>query len=158
MLLEAVTPTAGGAFPYQMKRILAGAAAAAALSACGAYTFGGGGTPSPSAPPTPVNGYSVVLTQQDRTASLRVGEKLEVVLGSAGGGINWSRPKSSDQSVLVPIVNPAATAVRGVTLAAFVARTPGHATLTASGTPQCSPGQACPMFAVLFSALVTVTS
>ena len=128
------------------------ALAAMAISACGAYSAGPGTTPSPS----PQQGYVVVLTQQDHTATLQVGQKLEVALGAAGGGVSWSHPRSSDEAVLAPTVDPAATAVRGVTLAAFIARSPGRATITATGAPQCSPGQACPMYAVLFSAVVTV--
>jgi hypothetical protein len=70
---------------------------------------------------------------------------------------NWSNVMSSNTQVLVGIVNPAATAARGVTLAAFEARAPGEAVLTASAGAMCSPGQACPMYAILWSVTVTVT-
>ena len=45
----------------------------------------------------------------------------------------------------------------GVTLASFKAVAPGQATITAVGGASCSPGQACPMYAVLYSIDVTVT-
>jgi hypothetical protein len=70
---------------------------------------------------------------------------------------NWTQPKSSDESVLIPIVNPAATAVRGATLAAFQAKALGHADITAYGSPICPSGQPCPMYVMLFSVHVTVT-
>jgi hypothetical protein len=70
---------------------------------------------------------------------------------------NWSNVRSGDTSVLTPIVNPAATAVRGVTLAAFQAQARGQANITATAGAACSPGQACPMYAILYSVTVTVT-
>jgi hypothetical protein len=69
---------------------------------------------------------------------------------------NWSNVRSSNTSVLSPIVNPAATAVRGVTLAAFQALAPGQADITATAAAACPPGMACPMFALLYSVTVTV--
>ena len=56
----------------------------------------------------------------------------------------------------VPPPTPAATAVRGVTLAAFQALAPGRADITATAGAACSPGQACPMYAMLYSVTVTV--
>lgn len=44
-----------------------------------------------------------------------------------------------------------------MTLAAFQALAPGRAVITAGAGALCSPGQACPMFAILYSATVTVT-
>jgi hypothetical protein len=70
---------------------------------------------------------------------------------------NWTHPQSSDQSVLQPIVDPAATAAIGVTLAAFQAVAPGQANVTSTGSPKCSPGQACPMYLALYTLQVTVT-
>jgi hypothetical protein len=108
-----------------------------------------------TAPSSPT-GYAVVLTEKDHAATLRVGEKLEVALRAASGMTSWSRPRSGDESVLAPTVDPAATAARGVTLAAFVARAPGQATLTAAAGPVCSPGQACPMYVMEYTATITV--
>lgn len=129
----------------------------ATLAACGSAGTGAGTTPTPTPSPSPGQGYAAVVTEQDHAATLRAGEKLEVVLHAASGMTNWSHPTSSDESVLAPIVDPAATAVRGVTLAAFIAKAPGHAVISSAAGPQCSPGQACPMYAIAFTAVVTVT-
>jgi hypothetical protein len=69
----------------------------------------------------------------------------------------WTQVKSSDPSILQPIVDPAATAPKGVTLAAFQAIAPGEADITAISAPYCGPGQACPMYVALFTITVTVT-
>lgn len=98
-----------------------------------------------------------MATESDRAITIHAGQKLELVLRAKPGMTNWSNVRSSDSSVLVPTVNPAATAVRGVTLAAFQAVAPGQAMITASAGAACSPGQACPMFVVLYSLTVTVT-
>ena len=47
-------------------------------------------------------------------------------------------------------------AARGVTIAGYEATGPGTATIRATATPLCSPGQACPAFAMLFEVRVTV--
>jgi hypothetical protein len=156
MLPPRVTPTAAGPFPYQMKKLVMAAAAGLCLAACGSAGLGGSPSPTPSAPPG--QGYAVVLTEKDHAATLHVGGRLEVVLRAAAGMTNWSRPRSSDVTVLVAIVDPAATAVRGVTLAAFEARAPGQAVIESAAGPQCSPGQACPMYAIAYMATVTVVS
>ncbi len=70
---------------------------------------------------------------------------------------NWAQPHSSDETILAPIVDPAATAVRGVTLAAFQARAPGQVDITAYASPICPSGQACPMYVMVVSVRVTVT-
>jgi hypothetical protein len=124
------------------------------IAACGSAGLGGGPSPTPSLPPGV--GYAVVLTEKDHSATLHVGGKLEVVLRAAPGMNDWSHPRSSDPSVLVATVDPAATAVRGVTLAAFEAVAPGQATIESAAGPQCSPGQACPMYVVAYMATVTV--
>ncbi len=49
-------------------------------------------------------------------------------------------------------------APRDVTIAAFEAVTPGTATVRATATPLCSPGQACPQFAMEYKVVVTVTA
>ena len=70
---------------------------------------------------------------------------------------NWTHPISNDTSVLSPILDPAATAARGVTLAAFEARKTGMVEVSSNASPQCSPGQACPMYIAVYSLKVTVT-
>ena len=133
-----------------VKTALLAGAAGLLLSACGTHV---GSAPNPS----PGLGFNAVVTEHDTAITIQVGQKLEVVLHSKSGMTNWTNVRSSDTSVLAPIVDPAATAVRGVTLAAFQALAPGRAVITASAGALCSPGQACPMFAILYSATVTVT-
>ena len=124
-------------------------------AACGATGVGPGSNPSPS-PPNSV-GYDVTATNTDHAVTMKVGQKLEVVLRAAQGMNNWSHPTSSDQSVLAPIVDPAATAAIGVTLAAFEAMKPGQVDVRANASPKCPPPQACPMYLAVYSLRVTVT-
>jgi hypothetical protein len=138
-----------------MKRALLVAAAGLLLSACG--SVGTGAAPSPTPSSGPGLGFDVQVTEKDHAATVRVGQKLELVLHAYGGMTTWSQVKTSDPSILAPRVDPAATAVRGVTLAAFQALAPGEADVTAVASPDCSPGQACPAFAMLYTLKVTVT-
>jgi len=122
--------------------------------ACGATGFG---SPATSTPSPNHLGFDVTATNTDQTVTMHVGQKLEVVLRAGQGMNNWSHPTSSDESVLAPIVDPAATAARGVTLAAFEARKAGDVTVTSNSGPACSPGLACPMYLAVYSLKVTVT-
>jgi hypothetical protein len=141
-----------------MRSLLVAISAAALISGCGSAGTGSGlmPTPSPSTSSNPM-GFDVTVTETTQAASMRVGQKLEVVLHAGSGMNNWTQPRSSDESILAPTVNPAATAVRGVTLAAFLAKAPGQATVSAYGSPTCPSGQACPMYVIVFSVKVTVT-
>jgi hypothetical protein len=139
-----------------IKTVLLAASAALVLSACG--SVGAAGTPSPTPSSNPGLGFDVVAGEKDHTATLRVGQKMELVLHAYSGMTTWSNVRTSDNSILVPIVNPAATAARGVTLAAFKAVAIGEVEVTAIATPDCGPGQACPMLALLYRLKVTVTS
>lgn len=132
-----------------------------ALCACGAFATGTGPTgPSPSSSPStgPGQGFDVSVTEKDRSVTIRAGQKLEAVLHAGPGLSLWSGVRSSDTSILVPIADARAAAVRGVTLAGFEAMAPGKAQITATAGALCSPGQACPMYAVLLSIDVTVIS
>jgi len=141
-----------------VKRALVAVLAAVALSACGSVGNGSppAFSPSPDASSIPGVGFDAVVTERNTAVTIHAGQKLEVVLHAASGMENWGNVRSSDTSVLTPTPNPAATAMRGVTLAAFKAVAPGRAVITASAGVLCSPGQACPMLAVLFTATVTV--
>jgi hypothetical protein len=132
--------------------------AALTLSACGA--IGGGAAPPPSSSPStgPGHGFDVTVTETTRTVTLRAGQTLEVVLHGKPGMTSWNGVRSSDTSVLAPIVNPAATAARGVTLGAFKAIAPGEAHIEATAGPLCSPGQACPAYLMVLTIDVTVTT
>ena len=121
-------------------------------AACGAYTFGPSASPSPS----PV-GFTVTVTEKDHAVTLRTGQTLEVVLHAGTNMTNWTQPVSGDTSGLAPIVDPAATAVRGVTLGAFQARKSGSVGVTATAGPRCPPNAMCPMFAVAYMLAVTIT-
>lgn len=114
------------------------------------------------APPTgsptsnPGAGFDVTVDENTHAVTLHVGQTLAVVLHARPGMASWNSVRSSDQSVLSPIVNPAASAVRGVTLAAFRAIAPGMARVSATAAPDCSPGQACPAYVMLLTIEVTV--
>jgi hypothetical protein len=142
-----------------MKTTLIALAAGLLLAACGAVSTC---ACSVAVPPTPTGGpglgFDVLVTEKDTAATVRAGQKLEVALHAGNGMGNWMQVKSSNESILVPTVNPAATAVRGVTLAAFNAIAPGEADVTAYSSPTCSPGQACPMYVQVWSVKVTVTA
>ena len=142
-------------YVFEMRKLLLVIAAAVLISGCG--SVGTGSSPNPTQSPGSNLSFDVTVTETTRAASIRGGQKLEVVLHSGNGMNNWTQPLSSDESILIPIVNPAGTAVRGVTLAAFQAKAPGQADITAYGSPICPSGQACPMYAMLFSVHVTVT-
>jgi hypothetical protein len=135
------------------KSVLAAPIAMMAV-ACGAYAMPGEGSS-----PTPGGGmnYDVTATETVHQVSMHVGQRLEVVLHAPSGMANWSHPESSDKAVLVPIVDPAATAARGVTLAAFEARKAGQVEVRANASPLCSPGQPCPMLIAVYSLRVIVT-
>lgn len=137
-----------------MRRLLVALALLLCTAACGAYRFDGAAQPSPS----PGGGihFDVVASEKDRAVTMRSGQTLEVVL-HGGTSASWQQVRSSDTAVLRPTPNPAATAPQGVTLAAFRAEAPGRATVTAVGTPVCASGQACPMYAILYTLSVRVT-
>jgi hypothetical protein len=139
-----------------MRAGLIATVAALALSACGAVGIGAGPAPSPSTGPG--LGFDIAVSEKDSTARMAVGQKLEVVLHARPGMAPWNGVRSSDPSVLAPVVNPAATAARGVTLAAFQALAPGRAQITATAGADCSPGQACPQYLMVLTIDVTVSA
>jgi hypothetical protein len=139
-----------------MRILLPGIVMAVLISGCGSAGTGSNPTSSPSPSTGSVN-FDVTVTETTKAASMRVGQKLEVVLQAGSGMNSWTQPRSSDESILAPIVNPAATAVRGATLAAFEARAPGHVDVTSYAAPVCPSGQACPMYVMVYSLRVTVT-
>ena len=138
-----------------MKKFVFLAAIACLMVACGATGIGSGSNPSPT--PSEGMGFDVTVTENDHSVTLHPGQKLEVVLHAPNGMNSWTHPISNDTSVLSPIVDPAATAARGVTLAAFEARKTGMVEVSSNASPQCSPGQACPMYIAVYSLKVTVT-
>jgi hypothetical protein len=139
-----------------MRKLILLAAVAMLGTACGAAGVGAGSNPSPTPSDSSPMHFDVTATETDKAVSMHVGQKLQVVL-HGGNQITWQQVKSSDTTILEPTVNPAATAMRGVTLAAFRATGPGEAQVTAVGTAVCPAGQPCPMFAMLYSLTVTIT-
>jgi uncharacterized protein YceK len=142
-------------YVLEMRSLLLVIATTLLVAGCGTVATGSGPSPSPS---TGSNlNFDVTVTETTKAASIRVGQKLEMLLHAGSGMTNWTQPKSSDESILAPTVNPAATAVRGATLAAFEARAQGQVDITAFASPVCPSGQACPMYVMVFSVKVTVT-
>jgi hypothetical protein len=141
-----------------MRAVFVVIVAALILCACGAA--GSGAAPPPSGSPStgPGLGFDLAVTENTRTATMRVGQTVEVVLHARPGMTTWSGVRSSDPSVLAPIVNPAGTAARGVTLSAFKAIARGKAQITATAGPDCSPGQACPAYLMVLTIDVTVNA
>ena len=143
-----------------MRILLAVIATALLVSGCGSWIYGPGSPPPSPTPPTvptePVVGFDVLITQHDRAVAVRVGQKVEVFLVQGSGMTPWEAISVEDPSVLGPApIN--FMAPQGVTVAGFVALRPGTANITSTAGPLCSPGQACPAYAVLFSVTVTVT-
>jgi hypothetical protein len=137
-----------------MRAALVALVSALALSACGAL---GSAAPPDASPSTgPGLTFDIAVSEKDKAATLHVGQKLEVVLHARQGMTSWSGVRSSDETVLVPIVNPGATAARGITLAAFQSLAPGTAQITATAGASCSPGQACPQYLMVLTIDVTV--
>ena len=144
---------------FMIKTALAAALTAVVLSACGdihCMCIGNPYVPPPS--PRPALGFDALVTEKDTAITIHVGQKLEVMLQAHAGMTNWSNVRSGDTLVLAPIATPAATPAPGVTVAGFQALSSGEADITATAGAACSPGQACPMFAILYSVTVTVIS
>jgi len=139
-----------------MKAFLA-ALAFVATVACGSAGSSGTGATSPSPSGNPV-GFDVTLTERDHVGTMRAGQTVQLILHATPGNTDWASVQSSNALVLVPIPHPAATSVRGVTLLAFKALKPGTSDVTAVAGADCSPGTACPMYAILLKITITVTS
>jgi hypothetical protein len=142
------------------------------VTGCGSVGRPGGGSaasPTPSAPPGapspgtnqtgPGGNPAAALTDTDsgRTVLVHKGDRLSVALHEAAGFSPWSRLASSDGTVLLPVVDTRAAAVRGVTLGSFQAMAPGTAQLTSSAAADCSQGAGCPAVARAWRVTVQVT-
>jgi len=104
---------------------------------------------------TPAPGFDVLITEGDRAVTVKEGQRIELVLHEKPGMSEWNGINVDDPSVLRAIPT-GITAARGVTIAGYEAAGPGTATIMATTTPLCSPGQACPAFAMLFEVRVSV--
>lgn len=106
--------------------------------------------------PTWVAGFDVLITDRDQDVTVHTGQKVEVYLTQGPGLTVWSGLRSDDEAVVAPVPT-GITAPRGVTIGGFKAVALGTASITAYATAVCSPDEACPMYAALFSVRVTVT-
>ena len=114
-------------------------------------------SPTPQLPvaTTPTAGFDVVITDTDRAVTVKSGQRIELVLHAKPGMSDWSGVNVDDYTVL-RAVPTGIMAARGVTIAGYEAARPGTATIRATATPLCSPGEACPAFAMIFEVQVTV--
>src|SRR5258705_1314475 len=136
----------------EMRFVFALVFAALTLTGCGSVGLGG----SPSASATPVLSLDLAVSEKDTATTLHTGQKLEVVLHAGPNMSNWKDVRSSDPSVLKTIVNPAATAARGITLAGYQAVAVGHAQISATSSPDCKPNLVCPQYIAVWQVQVTV--
>src|SRR5258708_27968293 len=115
--------------------------AALLLAGCGAVASRpGGAAPSPSP--------AVVLTEKDggSTVQLTTGTQARLQLTNR---YRWSDPRVTGGAVtLSPVAHAQDPGYREW---AISIRGPGNATITAAGSPVCSPGTACPMLVLAFS-------
>jgi hypothetical protein len=132
------------------------------LTACGSVhcsescaQVGGKPTPLPPVATSPSAGYDVLITDTDRAVTVKSGQRIELVLHAKPGMSDWGGVNVDDYTVLRAIPT-GITAARGVTIAGYEAVRPGTATIRATATPLCSPGQACPAFAMIYEVRVTV--
>jgi hypothetical protein len=128
--------------------------------ACGSVARPSAASPSPSpgAASSPGGQTVTALTDADlgRTLQLRRGEVVSVSLHESSGFTPWSRPVSTDGSVLAPVPDARAAAVRGATLASFRGVGAGTAQITSSASQACTPGSVCPALARGWSVTVVV--
>lgn len=144
----------------------------ALVAGCGSVGRLGGGSaasPSPSAPSGapchgpiqagPAGDPASGLTEADsgRTFQIRKGNCLSIALRAPAGFSPWSRPASSDGTVLLSVVDTRAAAVRGLTIASFQAVGPGTAQLTSTTTQDCPQGAACTAIATGWTITVQVS-
>ncbi len=136
-----------------MRVLSAAALAALALVACG------GAGPAPARPPAaPSAGSGLGDADAGRTVAMRAGEEVTVSLHQQPGFGPWQNLQSSNSAVLQSIVEPRATAARGVTLGRFRAVAPGQAQISATAVPDCSPGVACAAIARAWMVTVVVAA
>lgn len=108
--------------------------------------------------PTPDDNGVLVLNNDDNgmTVQLSTGQTVTLQL-AAGEGLNLWQVDPPDPTVLSPMPNGAAAAMRGVTLRSFAAVGSGTTQITATDAPNCPTGEACPQFLLGFQVTVVVT-
>ena len=113
-------------------------------------------TPPPPSTPGPTLSFDVVISDNDRAVTVKSGQRIELILHAKPGMTDWSGVNVDDYTVLRAIPT-GITAARGVTIAGYEAARKGTATIRATATPLCSPGQACPAIAMIYEVTVTVS-
>jgi hypothetical protein len=142
-------------------RFIAAVMAVLALGACGQGACTnpcaavGPWTPPATPPVSPTAGFDVLITDTDRAVTVKPGQRLELILHAKPGMSGWSGVNVDDYTVLRAIPT-GITAPPGVTVAGYEAERRGTATIRATATPLCTPGAACPQFAMIFEVTVTV--
>ena len=149
--------------------------AGSAGSAIGSSTSTVAANPTPSAPPTSIatsatatqaasrpgiglpSGRAITEADNGKTVQYKVGDRFALALRASQGFQDW-KVSSPDSRILKPTVNPAAAAARGVTLLAYEAVGAGQTDITATSSPICQPGEACPAIIQSFKVTVTVTT
>jgi len=97
--------------------------------------------------PTPAPGglaFVRTITNADDggTIQITVGDRIALALKAPTGSDPWE-VALPDAQILMPVPNPAAAVVRGVTLRAFLAVGPGQAAIMAQVHIHCVSGQPC---------------
>ena len=117
------------------------------------YLAGGAEPAVPGCHPGP---HVVCLGRTDGGHSVHVVQGQTVTVGLAGSGLRWSGLHQVGPHLLR---QRGLTVVRGGTLmASYVATKAGRTALRASGAPNCSPGQACPQFILLWQVRVIIAN
>lgn len=101
-------------------------------------------------------GTLVCLTRNasNHTTTVHKGEIVELTL--SGSDLSWTKPQVTDKRHLRLI--GAAIQRGGESRGSFSAIQIGHATIQATATAKCSPGQICPQFALVWRATIVITS
>lgn len=111
---------------------------------------GGQGLPSPTSQDGGGNGpRDITMADNNQTVTIAVGQMIQVKLNP---DLVWEFTLS-DPDVLSPVET--FVAVPGVQQIYSGAK-PGQTTLTANGKANCKPGEACPMFIILFRVTIVV--
>ena len=113
-------------------------------------------SPPPTVLTSPTLGFDVLISDNDRAVTVKSGQRIELILHAKPGMTDWSGVNVDDYTVLRAIPT-GITAARGVTIAGYEAARKGTATIRATATPLCSPGQACPAIAMIYEVTVTVS-
>ncbi len=113
-------------------------------------------SPGPSPIVSPGHGFDVLVTDNDMSVAVRVGQRIEVALTQHNGMTPWGPITVDQPDVLTPVLT-GIEAPPGITMAGYVARAAGSVSITSTATAQCRPNQACPAIAMAFLAYVTIT-